>query len=325
MVDNKEPRTKYAPIFFGHLKAIEELPEEMQLKLFKAICYFCFYAIEPNQEEDFIVKALFESFKTVLESSVKRYKANVENGQKGGAPKGNQNAKKKQPLVNYNENNTIQPNSTQNNHVKEKVKEKEEVNEEVKENTPKHPTPTLLSKTEYQKSFFSFYDTYPRHEYRDQTFNYWLEQEYPKGTITLIMEAVEWYKEQLKENGKEAKSPLYFLKDKIWLDYVAMLKEKQKERQKTLRESDEQMEYLKNQGIEINFDENPFFEFKHKDQIYSISNEAIRLYQDYVPNDVNVAYEIENNFYDWLIFNTDKLENEHFENIIMYWLLGKYS
>lgn len=136
-MENKEPLCKYAPIFYGHLQAIEKLDEATQLKLFKAICYFCFYAIEP-EEEDIIVQALFTSFKDVLENSAKRYKANVENGKKGGAPKGNKNASK------TTQNNPIQPNSTQNKHgkekeeVKEKGKEKEEELSNIKSSNKEH-------------------------------------------------------------------------------------------------------------------------------------------------------------------------------------------
>ena len=144
-MENKEPLCKYAPIFYGHLQAIEKLDEATQLKLFKAICYFCFYAIEP-EEEDIIVQALFTSFKDVLENSARRYKANVENGKRGGAPKGNKNASK------TTQNNPKQPNSTQNKHGKEKEEVKEKGKEEelsnIKSSNKEHEKFLITSKTD---------------------------------------------------------------------------------------------------------------------------------------------------------------------------------
>ena len=56
-----------------------------------------------------IVNSLFILMKPNIDSSNNRYSASVENGKKGGAPKGNQNAKKKQPK----NNQSIQPQNKQ--------------------------------------------------------------------------------------------------------------------------------------------------------------------------------------------------------------------
>lgn len=110
---------------------------------------------------------------------------------------------------------------------------------------------TYLSNVEYQKYFFKFYDAYPRHDYRDQALSYWLDQHYSLDDIDNIMKGVEWYKEDLKQRSKEAKSPLYFLKDETWKDRLNELEEKERKRQEALEEQRKQIEYMRSQGLEI--------------------------------------------------------------------------
>ena len=61
-----------------------------------------------------LLNALFLAFKPIIDNSISNYDAAVENGKKGGAPKGNQNArkypKKKQPKT--TQNNPDQPKTT---------------------------------------------------------------------------------------------------------------------------------------------------------------------------------------------------------------------
>lgn len=160
---------------------------------------------------------------------------------------------------------------------RKRAKEKNEVSNNVTEVLPKcytekeiekeiegekeanaTPTPsanaslsTYLSNVEYQKYFFKFYDAYPRHDYRDQALSYWLDQHYSLDDIDNIMKGVEWYKEDLKQRSKEAKSPLYFLKDETWKDRLNELEEKERKRQEALEEQRKQIEYMRSQGLEI--------------------------------------------------------------------------
>lgn len=104
-------------------ESIKEVDDNIQLELFKAICE---YSLN-NEEIELtpISRALFTLMKPIIDSATKRYVASVENGKKGGAPKGNQNAKK-QP-----KNNLKQPN---NNLTKTKEQPKNNLNDNVNDN-----------------------------------------------------------------------------------------------------------------------------------------------------------------------------------------------
>ena len=76
---------------------IKHLPDEERLKLYDAISNYMFESKEP--ELDGLSKGIWINFKMPLDTS----KTNIENGKKGGAPKGKNNAKKtteKQPKNN---------------------------------------------------------------------------------------------------------------------------------------------------------------------------------------------------------------------------------
>lgn len=94
----------------SYYEAIKELPVEQQVKIYEAIFEFGFYGNELKTTG--IEKVVFNLIKPTLNSSVSRYSASVENGRKGGAPKGNTNAKK-QPKNNL-ENNLEQPKNNLN-------------------------------------------------------------------------------------------------------------------------------------------------------------------------------------------------------------------
>ena len=78
-------------------ESIREFPSEQQLILWNSIFDYSFNDVEP--ELTGLTKSIWISIKPTIDSSMKRYKASVENGKKGGAPKGNNNAKK-QPTNN---------------------------------------------------------------------------------------------------------------------------------------------------------------------------------------------------------------------------------
>ena len=113
-------------------EAIQCLPEELQLDAYKAICEYAITGIEPEGCNT-IVKAIFKMAKPTVNSNLAR----KENGKLGGAPKGNQNARKqpKQPMV----DNEKQP---KNNH-RLFLKQPNE-NETVNENeTPPYVPPDV--------------------------------------------------------------------------------------------------------------------------------------------------------------------------------------
>lgn len=115
-------------IFYkSYYEAIKELPPEQQVKIYEAIFEYGFFDNEIKTTG--IEKVVFNLIKPTLNSSVSRYSASVENGRKGGAPKGNTNAKKqpknnlennlKQPKNNLNYNYTYNDNYTLNETLNE--------------------------------------------------------------------------------------------------------------------------------------------------------------------------------------------------------------
>ena len=74
-------------------EAIKSMPDEAeQAKAYKYICEYVFEEKEPRENN--FARAMFYMVKVDIANANKRYNASVENGKKGGAPKGNQNAKK---------------------------------------------------------------------------------------------------------------------------------------------------------------------------------------------------------------------------------------
>ena len=100
-------------------EAINDLPEKSQLKVYKAICEMSLNFDEIDLSG--LSLTIFKLIKPQLEANNKRYT----NGSKGGAPKGNQNATKKQPKNNQ-KTTKKQPNNN--------VNENENVNVNVNDN-----------------------------------------------------------------------------------------------------------------------------------------------------------------------------------------------
>lgn len=117
-------------------EAIKELKEKDRLKVYDAICE---YALNGNESElKGIPKAIVEMAKPVIDSSNNKYKACIENGKKGGAPKGNQNAKKttqennqKQPKNNLTGCLEKQPSKTTQNNLNVNDNDNVNVNDNV--------------------------------------------------------------------------------------------------------------------------------------------------------------------------------------------------
>lgn len=86
------------PSFYESMKV---LPDNERLLLYDSICEYSLHGKEPENLSP-IATSLFILMKPNIDSSNKRYAASTENGKKGGAPKGNQNARK-QPKNNQTE------------------------------------------------------------------------------------------------------------------------------------------------------------------------------------------------------------------------------
>lgn len=85
-------------------EAIKELPDDERLQMYEAIILYGLYG-EVVELTNPILRSLFALIKPVIDSSQRRHKASKENGKKGGAPLGNQNARK-QPKNNQTNNQT---------------------------------------------------------------------------------------------------------------------------------------------------------------------------------------------------------------------------
>lgn len=114
-------------IYRSYVESARKLPEDKQLDFYNWLIDFALDDIEPDfsaesPEMRFALDLVFGQIKESVSASIKRYEACVENGKKGGAPRGNQNAKKqpkkqpdnqpkKQPKNNLNKNDNVNDNS----------------------------------------------------------------------------------------------------------------------------------------------------------------------------------------------------------------------
>ena len=100
------------PSFYESMKV---LPDNERLRLYDAICEYSLNGIEPENLPP-IVNSFFLLMKPNIDASNKRYRASSSNGKTGGAPPGNQNARK-QPKNNQTKqpknNQTKQPKNNQ--------------------------------------------------------------------------------------------------------------------------------------------------------------------------------------------------------------------
>ena len=98
--DKSKKAVGYFPFLKTYRDSIDVLEEKDQLELYKAITDYGLFMVEP-QNASAVVRAVFLALKPLLDKSLK----NRQNGQKGGAPKGNSNARKtseKQPKTSEN-------------------------------------------------------------------------------------------------------------------------------------------------------------------------------------------------------------------------------
>ena len=117
MKESKESIVFYKSFY----EAIQNIPQEEQLKLYNAIFSYSFTDTEPEIEEG-IARAMFILIKPNIDSANARYKASVENGKKGGRPKKETQEKPKnnlektqeEPSKNLNDNVDVDDNVNDN-------------------------------------------------------------------------------------------------------------------------------------------------------------------------------------------------------------------
>lgn len=91
-------------MYKSYVETARKFPKDKQLNFYDWIIDYAIYGKEPDfssesPEMQFALDVAFGQIKASVSASLSRYEACIENGKKGGAPKGNQNAKKqpKQP------------------------------------------------------------------------------------------------------------------------------------------------------------------------------------------------------------------------------------
>lgn len=78
--------------FYNAISKIDNY--KLKLEAYNMIFDYAFNKKEP-ESNNAIIKMIFNLVKPLIDYSDKRHIANIENGKKGGAPKGNKNALKK--------------------------------------------------------------------------------------------------------------------------------------------------------------------------------------------------------------------------------------
>ena len=127
--------------------AVEIIPDlETKAQAYKAIALYGLCGIEPPADTSPFIQIIFAQAKIVMDNARNRYNACVENGKKGGAPKGNKNAKKKQPKT-TKEQPEKQPKNNLN--VNDNVNVNNNVN--IKERSNKREKETKFLKSLSQK------------------------------------------------------------------------------------------------------------------------------------------------------------------------------
>lgn len=114
-------------IFRNIIQALDVLPPELYKEVSRLVYAYAFDKIMPPESTEPAALALFLSFKPQIDFNVKRYESYRERGKKGGAPKGNNNAKKKTENGNYE---TTEQLETSKNNLKQAETSCEEVEQD---------------------------------------------------------------------------------------------------------------------------------------------------------------------------------------------------
>lgn len=123
MGDNSTHQKESFVFYRSFANTIDRLPAEIQLPLYKAITAYALDMKAPSFEDcqdKVFLEAIWESIKPQLDANHKRYLngcKGAEYGKLGGAPKGNQNARKKQPPINPKTSPNVNDNVNDNNNV----------------------------------------------------------------------------------------------------------------------------------------------------------------------------------------------------------------
>lgn len=204
-------------------EAIKSTPKESQLEAYNAIFEYAFNGTSP-EPSDGTARAMFILMKPNIDSAASRYRANVENGRKGGRPKGNQNTQEqsensqKKPKQNPIETqNKPTPKPKQNlNKDKDRDRDKE-IDKEKEYNIP----PLSPKGGECAQRFEQFYSAYPKKKSKQQAQKAFAKLNPDVPLLNVMLTALEKQKqsdEWHRDNGQYIPYPASWINGRRWED-----------------------------------------------------------------------------------------------------------
>lgn len=220
------------------LTAIEELPDEEQLEVYRAICHYGLHGEEP--QESGIAKAMFHLIRPQIDANNRRY----ESGKQGGRPKAksgasdNQVVTEAEPSENQTETKS-KPSGKQGettgepkekDKVKDKDKDKDKENEKgkVKENDSPHNPPEGEESARdapaalQERRFEEFWTAYPKKQGKGAARKAWMKIHPDTALHKAIMESVkahaQYNPQWLKDGGQYIPNPATWLNQSRWED-----------------------------------------------------------------------------------------------------------
>lgn len=120
-------------IFRNIIQALDVLPPELYKEVSRLVYAYAFDRIMPPESTEPAALALFLSFKPQIDFNVKRYESYRERGKKGGAPKGNNNARKMPKEEESDETKQLETSKNNLKQAKTSCEEVKQANEDIEQ------------------------------------------------------------------------------------------------------------------------------------------------------------------------------------------------
>lgn len=120
-------------IFRNIIQALDVLPPELYKEVSQLVYAYAFDGIMPPEGTEPAALALFLSFKPQIDFNVKRYESYRERGKKGGAPKGNSNARKKPKEEESEETEQLETSKNNLKQAETSCEEMKQANEDIEQ------------------------------------------------------------------------------------------------------------------------------------------------------------------------------------------------
>lgn len=120
-------------IFRNIIQALDVLPPELYKEVSRLVYAYAFDGIMPPGSTEPTALALFLSFKPQIDFNVKRYESYRERGKKGGAPKGNNNARKKPKEEESEETEQLETSKNNLKQAETSCEEVKQANEDIEQ------------------------------------------------------------------------------------------------------------------------------------------------------------------------------------------------